>query len=348
MNTKEMTDISIIIPCRNEEQHIRETIRRIANQKGAGELFTYELLIVEGKSDDKTVEVIRDEIRHNENIKLIVNERKTTPTALNLGISNASGRFISFLGAHAEIAEDYFINCLKTIDEADADAVGGPWKASGHGYMGEAIALAFQSPFAVGGAKNHSLDYEGYVDCIWGIFSRKEVFERVGLYDEELIRNQDDEFSYRLHKAGGKIWQSPKIKYIYYCRNKLKSLFQQYLQYGYWKTRVIQKHKIPASVRHLIPGAFVGVLFLLAVLSFFSAIMFKLFFILTVTYAGFNLLASIHMCTRPSRIKYLPVMPVILGAFHFGYGLGFLRGIVDFIILKKHRKRKIADMPLTR
>jgi glycosyltransferase involved in cell wall biosynthesis len=348
MKQTQSVDISIIIPCRNEEKHIRDTIRRIINQEGAGQRFTFEVFIIDGQSTDDTTAIVREEIKKNSNIKLIINDRKVTPVALNLGIRNASGKYIAFLGAHADIAKDYFINCLNTIDKVDADAVGGPWKAKGQGYVGEAIALAFQSQFAVGGAKSHDLDYEGYVDTVWGIFGKKDMFEKIGLYDEELLRNQDDEFSYRLNKAGGKIWQSPNIRYTYYCRNNLKHLFKQYMQYGYWKIRVIQKHKIPASIRHIIPGTFTGTLGILAFLSLFSKIFFMSFISLVILYAGFNILASSLTCMRLSNVKYLPVMPVILGAFHFGYGVGFLRGIIDFIILKKHGKRMIADVPLTR
>lgn len=348
MNKTQSVDISIIIPCRNEEKHIRDTIRRIINQEGAGQGFTFELLIIDGKSTDNTVEIVKEENKRYDNVKLIINERKITPAALNLGIRNASGKYISFLGAHADIAKDYFMNCLNTINNVDADAVGGPWRAKGQGYIGEAIALAFQSKFAVGGAKNHNLDYEGYVDCVWGIFGKKEIFENVGFYDEELIRNQDDEFSYRLNKAGGKIWQSPHIRYTYYCRNNLKNLFKQYMQYGYWKVRVIQKHKIPASIRHIIPGAFTGTLFALAVSSFLSKVIFKTFIGSVVLYAGFNMLAASLTCMRLSNIRFFPVMPIILGAFHFGYGLGFIQGIFDFIILRKHELKKIEDVPLTR
>lgn len=341
-------DISVIVPCRNEEKHIKKAIKRIINQKGAGQLFNYELLIVDGKSNDKTINIIGEEVKKNNKIKLIINENRTTPFAFNLGIRTALGKYICILGAHAEIEKNYLLSCLETIESTDADNVGGPWKAKGYGYVGEAIAIAFQNSFAIGGAKGHSLHYEGYVDTVWGGFYKKEVFDNIGLFDEELIRNQDDEFNYRLVKSGGKIWQTPRIKYFYHCRNNIKSLFHQYLQYGCWKIRVIQKHKMPASIRHLIPGIFVTVLLVSVVLSFISSIGLKVFLGLILLYFSVAFLVSCLTCVKQRRIKFLPIMPIVFATFHFGYGIGFLKGFMNFIVLRKHKKEEIVDVSLTR
>src|SRR5262249_15800203 len=120
---------------------------------------------------------------------------------------------------------------------------------------------------AVGGARWHDTAYEGPADTVFGGVYRREVFDRIGFLDEELVRNQDDEFNLRLTRAGGKIWHSPRIKSWYHPRQSLRSLFRQQVQYGYWKVRVIQKHKIPASIRHLIPGCFVLSLIFLGLAS---------------------------------------------------------------------------------
>lgn len=334
-------DISVIVPCRNEGKHIRETIRRIINQEGVGQAFTLELLIIDGKSNDNSVELIREEMRKSRCIKMIINEKKITPIAFNLGIRNSLGKYICILGAHAECEKDYLLKCLETISRVDADNVGGPWKAKGNGYIGKSIAVAFQSPFSAGGAKSHNLNYEGYVDTVWGGFYKREVFEQIGLFDEELIRNQDDELNYRLIKNGGKIWQSPDIKYSYICRSSVKSLFFQYIQYGYWKIRIIQKHKLPASIRHLIPGTFVFMISLLGILSIFHNFFSNIFKGLIIIYISLDMFISLCICTRLINFKYLPILPIIFAVFHFGYGFGFLRGVLDFVILKKHLKKQL-------
>ncbi len=343
MQTK-LVDISIIVPCRNEEIYIKETIRRIVTQEGTGRLFNFELIIIDGKSTDNTVKLVEDEVKKNNKVKLIINDKKTTPAAFNLGIKNASGKYICILGAHAEISKNYLINCLNTIKKINSDNVGGTWKANGQGYLGKAIALSFQSSFAVGGARSHKINYEGYVDSVWGGFYKREVFDKIGLFDEELVRNQDDELNLRLIRSGGKIWQSPEIKSWYYPRASVVALFKQYVQYGYWKVRVIQKHKIPASIRHVVPGTFVGLLAILAALSPFSQLSLKILIGFLACYMAANSAASFLACKEPSKWKYIPVMPIIFTAYHFGYGYGFLRGILDFVILKKQAGKTFTKL----
>lgn len=347
MKTKSV-DVSIIVPCRNEEKYIKKIIHRIINQKGAGTLFSFELLIIDGKSEDNTINLIKEKIEENVNIKLITNEKRITPAAFNLGIKEASGKYICILGAHAEIAEDYIINCLTTIKKIGAENVGGPWIAEGQNYIGKAIAIAFQSPFATGGAKGHRVKYEGYVDTVWGGFYKREVFDNIGLFDEELVRNQDDELNYRLVKSGGRIWQTPSIRYSYYCRNSIKLLFLQYVQYGYWKVRVIQKHRLPASIRHLVPGIFVSTLILFTLLSFFSTLFLKVLVGTILLYIIAILILGFFTSKGIKNIKFWPALTIIFPTFHFGYGLGFLKGILDFLVMKKHLRKRIKDVQLTR
>ena len=329
------TDISVIVPCRNEAKHILETIKRIVSQKGSGEEFSSELLLIDGQSDDGTVAIIESAASTDKRIRLISNVQRITPVAFNLGILNATGKYICILGAHAQIAEDYLLNCLRVMARTHADNVGGPWKAIGEGYVGKAIALAFQSKYSAGGAQSHNLNHEGMVDSVWGGFYRRDIFDTIGLFDEELVRNQDDELNLRLIRAGFKIWQAPTIRYSYICRESLNKLFQQYFQYGYWKVRVIQKHRLPASIRHIVPGGFIGTLLALSILAIFLSWAQLAFTGLLGLYICSNLGATLITCRQPKNWKYLLVMPVVFAAYHFGYGWGFLRGVVDFLLLKK-------------
>src|SRR5262249_53760198 len=155
-------------------------------------------------------------------------------------IRAAQGSIIIRMDVHTEYASDYIRQCLAVLQETGADNVGGPWVAKGNGLVSSAIAAAFQSPFAVGGARGHDFHYEGAIDTVYLGCWPREVFDRIGLFDEEFVRNQDDEFNLRLARAGGKIWQSPRIKSWYRPRGSLKALWRQYVQYGYWKVRVIQ------------------------------------------------------------------------------------------------------------
>ena len=214
-------------------------------------------------------------------------------------------------------------------------------------YIQKAISIAFQSPFSSGGAGSHDVQHEGLVDSVYLGCWKKLTLEQIGLFDEELVRNQDDEFNLRLIRSGGRIWQSPKIKSWYYPRASIIALFKQYVQYGYWKVRVIQKHKIPASIRHIVPGMFVGLLAFLAVLSPFNQISLKILAGLLAFYGAGNLGATLLACKEPSKWKYIPVIPIIFSAYHFGYGYGFLRGVLDFIVLKKQAGKTFTKLTRT-
>jgi GT2 family glycosyltransferase len=160
------------------------------------------------------------------------------------------------------------------------------------------------------------------------------LFNRFGLFDEELIRNQDDEFNLRLARAGGKIWQSPRIRSHYRPRESVRSLFQQYLQYGYWKVRVIQKHTKPASIRHILPASFILLLFLSFALWPWWALAGRTFLGSIAFYLAANAAASLLTALR-NRWDMFLVLPMVFGCYHFGYGVGFLQGIWDFMILKR-------------
>ena len=327
--------ITVVMPCRNEERHIAMALRRVLDQEGADTRFKLEVLLVDGRSIDRTREIVAEEFGDDDRLRVVDNPRQITPAAFNLGIQAARGRYICILGAHAEIADDYLLRCFETIEARQVDNVGGPWRAQGRGYTGEAIALAFQSQFAVGGARSHTLSYEGLVDSVWGGFYRREVFDRIGHFDEQLVRNQDDELNLRLVRSGGTVWQSTSIRYTYHCRDSLRGLFRQYRQYGYWKVRVIQKHRLPTSVRHLVPGTFVLGLGALSVAAPFSSVARISWLTLAGGYASAAVLASAWACRSHGDRKYFPIMPFVFGAYHFGYGLGFLEGGIDFLLLKR-------------
>src|SRR5690606_13880859 len=153
----------------------------------------------------------REYERANGRIRVIDNPRRITPTGLNAAIRAARGDIIIRMDVHTQYAPDYLRRCVEVLEETGADNVGGAQRASGDSFRSRVFRAAFHSPFAVGGAKAHAADYEGYVDTVFlGCWHKSTLF-RVGLFDETLVRNQDDELNLRLVRMGGKIWQSRKI-----------------------------------------------------------------------------------------------------------------------------------------
>lgn len=328
--------VTVIIPCRNEQRFIGSCLDSILSGDYPPELL--EIIVADGMSDDGTREVLQtfaNRYTGAPSVRTIDNPQKIVSTGLNRAIEQARGEIIVRMDAHTEYATDYIRRCAEVLQETGADNVGGAHRTRASGYLQEAITLAFHSPFAVGGARSHDVDYEGPIDSvIYGCW-RKKTLLKIGMFDEELVRNQDDELNLRIIRGGGVVYQSAKILSWYQPRASLRALFRQYMQYGYWKVRVIRKHRIPAKWRHLGPGAWVLGLLLLGILSLFLAPARMILLLSLTLYFSATLLASLVTCRQPARFKFIPILPVIFSLYHFGYGYGFLRGLVDFIILRR-------------
>ncbi len=324
--------VSVIVPCRNERDCIEKFVRSIFAQEPLAGGF--EVIVADGMSDDGTREILKRLTEEYSRLHVVDDPERIVPAGLNSTIRAAHGKIIVRMDVHTDYAPDYIRQCFEVLHETGADNVGGPWIAEGKGLTGQAIAAAFQSVFAVGGALGHRSDYEGSLDTVYLGCWPIEVFERIGLFDEEMVRSEDDEFNLRLRRAGGKIWQSPRIKSWYHPRESLGSLLQQQVQYGYWKVRVIQKHKIPASVRHLIPGCFVLSLIFLALVSPWSRVALWGWIGLAGLYLTCNFVASVLTSARAGW-RLFPLLPFVFASYHFGYGYGFLRGLLDFVILQR-------------
>lgn len=324
--------VSIVVPCRNERDHIVGCIQSLlAQDLPDGGL---EVIVADGLSTDGTRELLGEFAKNHPALRVIDNPRGIVSTALNEAIATARGGIIIRADVHTQYAHDYVRECVRVLQETGADNVGGPWQASGSGYISDAIAAAFHSRFGSGGARAHDRAYEGMVDTVYLGCWRRELFDRVGLFDEELVRNQDDEFNLRLTRGGAVVWQSPRIKSRYHPRGSLRRLFQQYMQYGYWKVRVIQKHRLAASWRHVAPGAFVFALLALLVASAISDVAVAGFLALSGTYLVCAVVASAVTAVSAGG-RLLPVLPVVFFCFHIGYGFGFLCGVLDFVILRR-------------
>ncbi len=324
--------ISVIIPARNEERHIGQCLRGVLSFESPPGGF--EVLVTDGMSEDATRGIVESVAAEDPRVTLIENPGRTASSGLNAGIRAAKGELIVRVDAHSEYSPDYLARCVEVMNQTGADNVGGPTLAKARTYQQRAVAAGFHSKFAVGGSRFHQPDYEGYADTVtYGCYRKSKLLE-IGLFDEELIRNQDDEVNLRLVRSGGRIYQSPRIRSWYYPRATLGELFQQYFQYGYWKVRVIQKHRIPASIRHLVPGGFVAAVILLLVLALFLKLAQLALALVVGTYLGAVLIASLAAASK-DEWDLLPIMPLVFFCYQIGYGLGFLAGIWDFLILRR-------------
>jgi glycosyltransferase involved in cell wall biosynthesis len=335
--------VSVVIPCRNERTEIEAAICSILAQEAPAGSF--EVIVADGMSDDGTRPILTRLSEKHPRLRVVDNPGGIVSSGLNIGIQQARGEIIIRMDAHTNYAPDYISQCVQVLKETGADSVGGPWVAIGNSPRGRAIAAAFQSPFGSGGARGHNTSYSGPVDTVYLGCWRREIFDRIGFFDEEFVRNQDDEFNLRLRRSGGTVWQSVKIKSWYHPRESLRRLFQQYLQYGYWKACVLRKHRLPASIRHILPATFVLTVLVLSICSVFSATAFTAWVALLSVYIALNISVSFATAGK-NGWNLLLFLPAVFATFHFAYGWGFLRGFADFIILR--RKTAPAYSALTR
>ena len=348
MKNENFPFVSVIIPCRNEEKFIGRCLDSIIAQDYPKDKI--EVLVIDGRSTDRTREVVKGYIQKYPFIRLLDNPKRITPVAMNIGIKGAKGDYILILSSHSKIDVNFVQKNISNLQKYHVDCVGGiiitlPASKS---LLSQSIALTLSHPFGVGnayfriGSKEPKL-----VDTVpFGCYKR-DVFEKIGLFDEELIRNQDDEFNLRLIKNGGKILLVPDIISYYYTRDSLLKLWKMYFQYGYFKPLVVQKIGDILTWRQLIPAIFVSSLIFTGVLSFFSKFFLGLFLLIVGSYLFANFVFSLTIAAKKG-LKFFPILPVVFFTLHFSYGLGYLKGIWDFLIRKKHLKKKIKDIPLTR
>jgi glycosyltransferase involved in cell wall biosynthesis len=337
--------VSLIVPCRNERGAIAHLCEAaLAQQLPPG--VALEVLIADGRSDDGTREWLLDHCAREPRLRLIDNPARIVSAGLNRCIEQARGSFIVRWDVHTGYAPDYVAQCLAAWQRSGADNVGGPWCAHWPAGAGEearwapAIAAAFQSRWVVGGARSRDTAYEGEVDTVYLGAWPRETFARVGGFDEQLVRNQDDEHNLRIRRAGGRIWQSARIRSHYQPRGSLRRLFEQQRQYGYWKPFVMKKHGQPASLRHLVPGLFVAALatgpVLSALLTAAGAVMAgglagAAWLAMVLAYAGFVATVSAAVAVQRGEPGLLARLPAVIAAYHLGYGLGSLRGAWDVL-----------------
>lgn len=323
--------VSVVVPCRNEVAHIDAFLQSALAQHLPADC-TLQVVVADGSSDDGTRAMLDARAAQEPRLLVIDNPARITSAALNRAIERAEGEIVVRMDVHTVYAEDYVAACVATLQRTGAACVGGAWLPVGEGGRQRAIARAFSSPFGSGGAASRREDLEGEVDTVYlGAWWRAELL-RLGGFDEALVRNQDDELALRIVRGGGRVWQSASIRSWYTPRGSFMALCRQFWQYGYWKVAVIRKHRLPASLRHLVPFAFVAVLALLLLAGFVAPMAWHVAGGLVAVYAS-AALAGAAVLDKPwqSPLQWLGIAWAT-ACMHFGYGLGFARGLWDFSI----------------
>lgn len=328
---KRIPTVSIILPIRNEVYFISRCLQSILEQDYYPECV--EIIIIDGLSTDGTQSVIKT-ISNNyphRKIVLLKNPHHIFSMGFNIGLSHSKGDIIIMLGGHTEIGPEYISRCINYLEKyPDIDCVGGSIDTVAETSSSRAIALALGSPFGVGGVafRTQSNRFMS-VDTVAFAAYRRSIFDEIGLLDEEMVRNQDDEFNYRLRANGGRVLLAPDIHLRYYSRATIRALWRQYFQYGLWKVRVMQKHPRQMRPRHFIPFIFVSTLAACLFSTTFYTWGWTFFATLSIIYLTANILYSFRLVNR-SDWKYYFKLPIIFATLHLSYGFGFMFGLIKF------------------
>lgn len=327
--------VSIIIPCRSEAGRIWKCLESVAANDFPKDQL--EVLVLDGMSDDGTPATVKEFAATHPWVRLLENPRKTAPAALNIGISAARGKVVMRMDAHNEYPPNYISKLVYWLEKSGADNVGGLWitRPSDDSAIAKAIAIGCSHPFGVGNAKYRvGVTEPCEVDTVpFGCY-RRDVFDRIGMFDEELVRNQDNEFNQRLRNAGGTILLIPEVVSYYHARGTLSKLWRMYYQYGYFNALVVRKIGGHINVRHWIPSIFVLALAISGILSPWFTCVAWLFAAIVAAYVIPLTLASVIAMARHG-IRVGLSLAFVFVAIHFGKGIGFLKGGLDFWILRK-------------
>lgn len=307
--------LSIIIPTLNEVKHIDTLLESIQSLDEVEK----EIFLVDGGSEDGTQQKIIEISAKSPHIQLVNNPDRFVSNGFNRAYQLSKGDYISLVGAHAVYPKNYFSTCIAHLENGECEAAGGFLRHQGDGMVGEAIAHCMATKFGVGNTAFRTTPKKMYVDSVaFAVYDRKAI-EQVGLFDEALIRNQDDEFHYRLNQAGLRILMLPELETIYFVRASIPKLFSQYYQYGFYKPLVFKKVRQGIRLRHLAPVAFIVYLMSLPLVLIWHwwLVPFLIYVLLDI---AFSLSAQGNWGTRALALLVYPTL-------HLAYGLGFLRGL---------------------
>jgi glycosyltransferase involved in cell wall biosynthesis len=315
--------VSVVIPMRNEAAHIQRCLDSVLAQDYPPARF--ELIVVDGESDDGSTDVLAG---YGDRIRVLQNHARIVPKAMNVGIGAARGEIIARVDAHTVLDAAYLRSGVAALRRTGADNVGGAMHAIGGGLRADAIAAAMSSRFGIG-AYFHFGTEEREVDTVYMGMYPRAVFERIGLFDPELVRDQDDELNYRLRAAAGRIVLVPEMRSRYQNRESFKTLARQFFQYGMWKVRVLQKHPRQMSARQFVPPVFVLSLAGSVAIAVAAPPGFALFLGIAGAYALAVTGAAAAVARRRGWRLFFPVAAAF-AVMHVSWGCGFLFGALRF------------------
>lgn len=332
---RSLPSISFIVPTRDEESHIATCIESLLGQDYPPELI--EVLVVDGRSADRTREIVGSYCASDPRVHLLDNPKRTTPVAFNLGMAAAESDVLSIVSAHSRTDKGFARLVASIFESTDAELIGGMSVAvpGTDTSTARGICRAMGSPFGLGNARYHYAETPGWVDTAYPSAYRRTLVDKIGYFDEELIRNQDDDYHLRASQAGLRMWYDPRLRAEYFSRKTYAALWRQFFDYGYWRAFTAAKHRAVAAPRHLVPGLLVLWLGALP-LALPSRVLQRVWGGGVAAYAGFLVFAGAREA-RQTAPKDVPRFVAAIAVMHTSYGSGFWKGAAQVARTARHR-----------
>lgn len=337
-NSADMLDklVTIICPIYNEEKFIENCIESILLQDYSKNCL--EVLFVDGMSTDNTRSIVERYVQKSKHIKLLDNVNKVVPYALNIGINSSKGDVVIRIDGHCIYPSNYISVLVNHLYELNADNVGAVWNTlpAKENSICKAIAIGSSHKFGVGGSK-HKVGASEIIETDTVPFGcyRRDVFDKIGLFDEELVRNQDDEFNARLVNSGGKIYLIPDLVINYSARDSIEKMSRMYYQYGLFKPLVNRKLGKPATIRQFFPAGFLVGLIGGGILGFFSTPILIMYLAVLSLYLILAIAIAFKSFTKYKDWKLIFILPLVFFIIHISYGWGYWVGIYKILFNKK-------------
>jgi succinoglycan biosynthesis protein ExoA len=316
--------VTIAMPCLNEESYIEDCVRAALAQDYPRDRM--EVIVADGGSRDRTRQILQRLCAEDPRLRVIDNPKRIQSAGMNRIIRRSRGDVLVRMDVHADYAPDYVRRCVEVLHRTGAENVGGAARPRARTFFQRALCAALESPLGVGGSRYRDPDQEGWVETVFNGAFRREVFEKVGAYDDHATTNEDAELNQRIIESGGRVYLSREIVSYYYPRDSLSGLARQYFKYGSGRARTLLKRRKLLSIRPIIPFLMVvAALVLLATsgLHDLTGFAFGLYGILT--------LVEAVRVGRRAGASALPVVWFIFPVMHIAHGLGFAAGLVRYL-----------------
>jgi hypothetical protein len=326
--------VSVIMPVRNAEQNLAESVSHVLNQGYPGEL---ELVLAVGPSKDRTEEIARELAAADGRISVVPNPSGQIPNALNTAVRASRNPVIVRVDVRSRLPVGYIAAAVRTLRQTGAANVGGVMAAEGITPFQQAVAWAMTSPAGVGSERFHIGGNEGPSDSVYLGAFRREAIEGVGGYDERYLRGEDWEMNHRIREAGGLIWFQPELRVTYRPRSTIGELVSQYFMYGRWRRAVARRHAGTINLRYLAPpvtvialavgtlAGFAGLASLADQTGTWWQWLLTAGLIVPLSYV-IGVLVVTAKAGTDGRLSGRAVswLPVVLASMHISWGIGFL------------------------